>query len=304
MHEPALFQPRDQLAGSPPSASGLPVHHAISTTSDAYIYTAGSGNVHGGARDGSSNPPLEHTPFVQPESQFLPHSSGGEVRPSGYPLRMDAQQAQYHLHDGVRAARTAPIAFSEATGIGRTACDGAAPCPAVDDPAAGPLGGLRIVKWHERQTLLAGQCKGKCDADETCKAFQENRYGYLHDAIKCVTFHFPGWLAEYRRRGPPYFSDAAFLDGTQWVRACAPATSPLWLTCGARLGARAHPHSYSLCPQCIPWVRRRDCPPTICPHRTFTRSTRKRRHRHGCMCRRRPRTRPPPVADGSREYID
>ena len=39
--------------------------------------------------------------------------------------------------------------------------------------------------------------KAKCDFDQTCKAYQENRWQFLHTTIKCRTFHISGWVSEY-----------------------------------------------------------------------------------------------------------
>jgi len=174
MIEPALYAPSSRT-NSPFS------------TSDAYLYSAGTGNANG-ANDPSNHPPLEMNAFVQGE-QLPPKNGawkdeyvgkeGGRMDPSGYPLRMDAQTPQYHLYDGVKL----PLSH---IGLFEAIRDDGVLWEDTD-----------VVQWHTKGTMLAGQCKSKCDNDDTCKAFQENRYGYLHATIKCTTFHFPGWLSEY-----------------------------------------------------------------------------------------------------------
>jgi len=128
------------------------------------LYTHGTANTNGNrGTDGivANNPPV------------VTDGTVGLTNPHGYPLRNDAQGAQYHIHDGKRM-----------------------PAMQMRDLVPGQYTTLREIAWHGRETLVLGQCKAKCDFDPTCKAFQENRWQFLHTTIKCRTFHFSGWVNE------------------------------------------------------------------------------------------------------------
>ena len=135
------------------------------TQDDSPIYRDGSGNTDSGGRTANgaianAQPGTVHSQFVQTDQH-------------GYPLRVDAAEAQYHLYDGKKASASAVLA---ASGMA-----------ADHDPT---------VHWHTKETLVAGACKSKCDHDTTCRGFQENRWQMLHTTIKCSTFHFGAWVHE------------------------------------------------------------------------------------------------------------
>jgi hypothetical protein len=133
---------------------------------DMPIYTHGTGNLDGSRHDtgpnaglSSANKPLSVNAFVQSDSL-------------GYPLRMDAAAAQYHLHDGLK--------FPSGDGEERALYD---------------LGMHKIRQDHS-QTLQPGMCKTLCDTDPTCKAFAESRWQLLKTGPKCATYHSSYWVTE------------------------------------------------------------------------------------------------------------
>lgn len=130
---------------------------------DSPIYTDGTGNTDGNRHpDGyvaNGHPGTVHSQFVQTDMH-------------GYPLRADAAAPQYHLYDGTKATEAAVYAATNMAPADST------------------------IQWHFRETLVAGQCKAKCDFDTTCRAFQENRWQMLHATVKCATFHFSQWVSE------------------------------------------------------------------------------------------------------------
>lgn len=130
-------------------------------TDPSGLYHSGDGNVHGNRDDSNgvaSNLPVLHSPFTQ-------------VDQSGYLLRGDAATS-YHLYDGYKAGAAAMVT---ATGL-----------YSVDT----------TKQHHLTETIVAGACKAKCDADISCRAFQENRWQQMHLPAKCTTFHFGSWVHE------------------------------------------------------------------------------------------------------------
>lgn len=137
--------------------------------SDAAIYHDGAGNDLGG-RDPKTGFTAANMPFVK--------SAYGQSDQSGYPLRNDAQEAQYHLYDSAKLPKT--FYWQPDTGI----------------PGNGTLWGVKETTWDRTETMIAGACKNKCDSDKTCKGFMENRWAALHTTIKCTTIHMSHWPGE------------------------------------------------------------------------------------------------------------
>lgn len=155
-------------------------------------YVHGSGNVLG-TRDQhgfvANNPPTVDGTHVQAMASgpglmagdaLLDQSRTADARatrPHGYPLRGDAQTPVYHMHDGKRLPSSVVKSIDAGTSVIGT--DGS------------------TVRQDGQRTLTLGECKRICDADDTCKGFQENRWQYLGVTIKCRTLHMSGWLTEY-----------------------------------------------------------------------------------------------------------
>ena len=158
------------------------------TVDSSPLYTSGTGNTDGGAGSGNygTRAPT-HSQFVQTDQH-------------GYPLRVDAQQAQYHLYDGMKASEAAVYA------------------------ATSMLASDSTIHWHGRETLVADACKAKCDHDITCRAFQENRWRMLHTTIKCTTFHFSQWVSETN-----LVSNLTPTEGWDFYAKYTDAKNPTWL---------------------------------------------------------------------------
>jgi len=145
------------LAWSHQGSGGQPKNRPWGASTDP-IYTSGSGNTQGNP---GNNPTLISDAYVQADMH-------------GYPLRADAVGPQYHLYDGMKLPHQALIGLVPGYGYGTPA-------------------DTYEKKQHAKETLVAGRCKAICDVDDTCKAYQENRWEALHTTIKCVTFHFSMW---------------------------------------------------------------------------------------------------------------
>jgi len=179
------------------------------------VYTDGTQNLNGN-RDSAHtivNNPRVNTGYYQQQfgsTGATPPSLGGTNDGTwgsiGFPLRADQSLPAYHIHDGQK--------YNAAYFTHANYAAGLIPYPP------------NVVNWHARETLVLGQCKAKCDTDETCKGFQENRWQYLHTSIKCHTFHTTSWFREF-----PTALTAGLLTEPHWdfYEKYTNAKGPTWL---------------------------------------------------------------------------
>lgn len=175
------------------------------------LYTSGTGYLNGNRLPGDAsaiaNMGLTHTQSVQTD-------------PHGYPLRGDASGPSYHLYDGYKVTSSAlEAALVAATG---------------STIGTGPAG-VTMVSQHMERTLVAGKCKDLCDHDVSCRAFQENRWEFLHTTIKCVTIHIGPWVSETSLLdgcsdgGDNACTNLARTDGWDFYEKYALSKTPTWL---------------------------------------------------------------------------
>lgn len=203
----------------PSAVGGTVMEHAqpFWVTASSSVYTDGTQNLNGN-RDTAHS--IVNNPRVttgQYQQQFgstaanPPVGSGDTWGSIGFPLRADQAGPAYHIHDNRKLDHSY---FTSGPTAQANLAAGLVPP------------GFREINWHGRETLVLGQCKAKCDADVTCKAFQENRWQYLHTTIKCRSFHWDAWLSEY-----PTALTAGLLVEPSWdfYEKYTNAKGPTWL---------------------------------------------------------------------------